>query len=260
MQIPSSPRPRVEFKKDSYPVDIHLPRLHDPLHPDGCEAFNHDVLERAMKAAGDAEPLSDREGWLNVSGTTVSDGNLAGVVLSYDSYSGGAHPNSGLETLLYDGERGRTVALSDLFTDKRDSLERLSSEVGAVLKSQPDVDEGFIANCTGPAAYNFAAFEPSPEGLKFMLPAARSGPYGPGCSRPGWGGTAFVRFSIPTVRCGASLPPSPGTPCRPRKARPPAPLSSGSCRSALPTSTGPIRRGRRGPEKRPRTSLRSPPG
>lgn len=165
---------------NSYDVRVTAPQIDDPRHPAASEALNRSILERFAEKQVDAQPLPGSAGHFDGAATAHEDGGLVALTLSIDSYSGGAHPNTELETVLYDADRGREVQLEDLFIDKKGYLQTLSQEVSGALAAQPDVDETFVAMHTEARPENFAAFEPSAQGMTFLMPASRVGPYNAG--------------------------------------------------------------------------------
>lgn len=173
--------PGLEFRADTCEISMKVPQIVDPRHPEGCDAFNKSIGARFSAAQANFFPMTGNSGWLEGGGSkTFDDGHLLAVSLAFDAYSGGAHPSPWLETVLYDADQGREVALPDLFVDRSTYLQDLSREVSAQLAPQKEMDEYFISSNAGPSADNFAAFHPSAEGLTFDMPAARIGPYGPG--------------------------------------------------------------------------------
>lgn len=178
---PRSAPAGVEMLQDTFEVHVTMPRIVDPRHPEGSEALNTRIREKFAQAEADAQPLPGCSGSLDGGVTkTYDDGHLLALSLSFDSYSGGAHPNTRLETVLYDSDRGRAAGLEDLFADKAGYLETLSRGVSDALARQPDMEEGCISTCSAPYASNLASFQPTAEGLLFALPAERTGPIGAG--------------------------------------------------------------------------------
>lgn len=179
----------ITTRQNTYDVRVTVPQFDDPRHPEASEALNRSILDRFTEAQVLAQPLPGSDGSFDGNvGATYDDGALVALTLSIDSYSGGPHPNTQLETVLYDADRGREAHLEDLFVDKAGYLATLAQEVSQALSGQPDVDESFLEYHADARAENFAAFEPSADGLTFLLPAARMGPYPAGLfeARVGW--------------------------------------------------------------------------
>ena len=182
---PAAPPPRAKpawtVETDKCEIDFDVPRLVDSTRAADADGINAAVARRFDAARTNFAPSPDSHSTLSGNGSVAfDDGHLTAVSLAFDEYSGGAHPNPWLETVLYDSDQHREVGLDELFKDRGAALDDLSRQLTDVLKAQPDMDEYLIASCATPSAENLAAYHPSAEGLTFALPAARVGPIGAG--------------------------------------------------------------------------------
>mgnify|MGYP000617893958 FL=1 len=98
------------------------------------------------------------------------------VVLEWSEYTGGAHPNSFYETLVFNLATGKEEKLADLFVPGVDYLKTLSDLSIAELTRRNDLvdftDSNWITDGAGPKADNFAASYLSDSGLVVIF-----GPY-----------------------------------------------------------------------------------
>lgn len=91
------------------------------------------------------------------------------------TYTGGAHPNSTLFTIVYDTEKEEVVSLPE------DALEIISSSVrGDLLMNPRIVRTDFMMSGTEVRIENFQNFVFTKEGILFFFPPYQVGPYSSG--------------------------------------------------------------------------------
>ena len=129
-----------EAHTDRYEISVAYPRLEGESKAKGL------VFDRAVRdlVLGDKVLVEYRElppaG--SVNSYTVSyeipylDERLASVVFTTSTYTGGAHPNSARESLIFDLVSGRRLELSDIVTEPARAVEELAARCRRQLAAQ----------------------------------------------------------------------------------------------------------------------------
>jgi len=113
---------------------------------------------------------------------TAGDGRLTSVKLDVMVFTGGAHPNSWPDTMVFDLADGHRLGLEEVFADPQRALTELAPTVRDVLADtlgqmlQPDM----LASGTAPEAGNYKAFVLNDEGIAFFFAPYQVAPYAAG--------------------------------------------------------------------------------
>lgn len=113
---------------------------------------------------------------------TAADGRFASVKLDVMVFTGGAHPNSWPDTMVFDLTDGHRIGLDEVFTDPRRALAELAPVVrdalaltlGSML--QPDM----LVSGTFPEPLNYEDFILNDEGIAFFFAPYQVAPYAAG--------------------------------------------------------------------------------
>ena len=105
------------------------------------------------------------------------DENYLSLRLVTTINSGGAHPNSGIETKTFDLKTGKQIELNNLFTGS-EYLNKLSNFAGQDLEEQfLEYDANFNQEGLNPNLENFKSYNLNSKGLLINFQAYQIGPY-----------------------------------------------------------------------------------
>ncbi len=107
---------------------------------------------------------------------------VASVIFTISTYTGGAHPEPGMATFVYDLSNGRLLSYADIFRDTKGLLPFLSSYCRAELtKKLGDGPEGSMIKAgTEEDMVNFDLFSLNAGGLVVHFPPYQVAPYASG--------------------------------------------------------------------------------
>ncbi len=168
----------IKEEGPTFSVDMSVPQVLDPLNEKGSEALSDRLSACATRELnafrGEYErPLLPDEmkgGVWEGYRTTFQNDRLLGLQIVSSEFTGGAHPLSGISTVLYDRKEGRELNLGDLFKQGSDYLGTISkSAIESLSRQDSSRDMGWVRQGAAPQAENFSAFTPTPEGLKFTF-------------------------------------------------------------------------------------------
>lgn len=149
-------------------------------------AFQKEVQEAGGPGSGE----TDWQIWQETEVPLRTDAYVS-VVMKGGQYTGGAHPNPFVETVLYDVARARVLRLGDLFRKDSGWLQKLSDIAVAQLRKKLTVVEpGWIENGAAPTAQNYQFFYLSGQRLVILFPPYQVAPYAEG----------YIEVSIPFQR------------------------------------------------------------
>lgn len=163
---------------------------------DRVAAFN-DAVHRDMdlhlgevtsaRAELDANPPEGAPDWgLYLSSdvrTPLKTAHLVSTIVTWQEFTGGAHPNSFYSTYAFDLDQDKLLTIFDCFmpgTPSTTALGALSMLTRADLMSRADMDKLFIDDGTAPTADNFKEFALTPDGLLILFPPYQVAPYADG--------------------------------------------------------------------------------
>ena len=132
-----------EAHKGRYEISIEYPLMLTPRGPAPAafERAAHDIvfgkdvvkeyreMERPMAAGAENFYEAGYE-------VTYADPRLVSVVFSIGTYTGGAHPNSGRSSLIFDLAAGRPLALADLVAIPEKAIEEVSHRCRAEAEKE----------------------------------------------------------------------------------------------------------------------------
>lgn len=115
--------------------------------------------------------------WISYEETISS--HYASYVVAVSTYEGGAHPNTGYISFVYD-EAGKQIELSDLFKSDAAYLQRLSEISRQQLATREFAAADMIAFGTEPTPENFSTFFITDAGLVLVFSPYQVAPYAAG--------------------------------------------------------------------------------
>lgn len=176
----------ISEKKPGHEIRMLFPKLAWPARPQVARAFN-----KASRAPVDAALVEFRQEMVqspeqrpeytwdlrSVWETRHKGTDLVSGVLTFGSYTGGAHPNPWLVSLNFDLRQGRTVELAEIFNPGSAWPARLSASCVRELKARdlPDPEPGASAD-----PRNFVVWTMAPQGLTILFPPYQVAPYAAG--------------------------------------------------------------------------------
>jgi hypothetical protein len=199
----AEPKPDFSIKTKTVEVSVILDAKvkADPALAADCLAEGR-KWAAARKAEADKERKQDpdlfRNGWSydrKYETRSVVDGRYVSIVRGDYEYTGGAHPNSSSNTILWDGSAGKRISIRPFFTETADNgptLKAMRLGVIASLKEEKKargaegLDEGAIDGIDakllkiGPVALAPSTDEGKSSGLNFYYAPYAVGSYAEG--------------------------------------------------------------------------------
>lgn len=118
---------------------------------------------------------------LDISHDEYSYKNIRSFVLYTSTYTGGAHPNQGIWTCVYDASKNEFVTISDLVLKNASILDILSRESRKILiNNKGIVNKDMLLEGTMPNASNFSNFVFTQQGLLLYFLPYQVAPYSSG--------------------------------------------------------------------------------
>lgn len=185
---------RLQASEPGFLIDIKYPLVRG-LAPQAEQAFNrisrqraHDMVAEFEKESRENQQAgSEAPGMLEQSlklgfETKHLSSKMLAVLFQGSEYTGGAHPNPVLYSLLVDPSNGRKLAVTDLFSSDQ-GLKRLSELAAQQL--EPRVEElntqrTWLLEGLEPNPENYAVVWPGNEGLHIVFPPYQIAPYSSG--------------------------------------------------------------------------------
>ena len=114
--------------------------------------------------------------------TVAASPNILSVIFFISTAMGGAHPEPGMATFIYDNRDGRRLSYGDIFLDQNRFTAVLSERCRAALsqKLQDRAVPSMLEAGTGPDIANFDLFSLTPTGLRIHFPPYQAAPYSEG--------------------------------------------------------------------------------
>jgi hypothetical protein len=182
---------REEKKKDKtlgYEIETATPRLAG-ADSGRVDNFNQAVGKLVAEAKGVFEETAKADA--HDSASAVQNYNLGvsyeimdadkdfiSLLFSFNSYLGGAHPNTNTKSFNYDLNRDSPVKLADLFTPGSNYLNVISGYSIGELKKIETTSQ--VESGAGPKIENFHSWNITPFGLQITFDAYQVGPYAVG--------------------------------------------------------------------------------
>jgi Protein of unknown function (DUF3298)/Deacetylase PdaC len=175
-------------KKSGYKIKTATPQLAG-ADSARVENFNQAVGKLVAEVKGEFEETARagvREGDSAVQNYNlgvsyeITDANkdFISVLFSFNSYIGGAHPNTNTKSFNYDLNRGLPLSLADLFTPGSNYLNVISDYSIGELNKIETTDH--VESGAGPKIENFHSWNITPFGLQITFDAYQVGPYAAG--------------------------------------------------------------------------------
>ena len=147
----------------------------DAFYADARDGFIQSFLEDAPFLGGRSMTYE-----LSINYTSFdyspTNNRLVSLVFDIGMYTGGAHPNNYVHTMLIDTEADRILSLEDLFRDNVNEVEFLYSIVEPRLRRQLE-NEGFDETYLEEESLFFRDFALTSEGLRFYFEPYAVAPY-----------------------------------------------------------------------------------
>jgi uncharacterized protein YecT (DUF1311 family) len=215
--VPGAPRIIAtlfhEARKGHYEISIEDPRMLTPRGPAATAferaahaiAFGKDAVAeyRAMEPPHAAGAENFYEVGYEVA---YADPRLVSIIFSIGTFEGGAHPNSGRTSLIFDLAAARALTLADLVADPKRAVEDISARCRAAAERE---DWGLFDDPDFPAVVGeVAAWAPDKDGIVILFDPYSVTPYvaGPHECRLSYAELA------PLLKPGGPLPPQQGEP------------------------------------------------
>lgn len=97
------------------------------------------------------------------------------------SYTGGAHPNHFIYSIVYDTAANKIIKMDDLVNKEKKLLSILSKESRLILENNPKiVNKEMLLAGTSPDISNFKTFAFGPTGIMIYFPEYQVAPYSSG--------------------------------------------------------------------------------
>jgi uncharacterized protein YecT (DUF1311 family) len=209
---PGAPRivPGVfhEARKGRYEISVEYPKM---LAPRGPAATAFECAAHAIAFGKDAvadyramEPphAAGAENFYDVDyAVSYLDARLASLVFTISTFTGGAHPNSGRTSLIFDLAAGRKLMLSDLVADPKRAIDEISARCRAAAEKE---DWGLFDDPDFPAVVkDVTGWAPDKDGIVILFDPYSVAPYvaGPHECRLSYAELA------PLLKPGGALPP-----------------------------------------------------
>lgn len=105
----------------------------------------------------------------------------ASYILYIEMFTGGAHPNHFIKTIIYDKNDDRLINIDDLINYNQNILNILSEESRTILKSNPKFTNAYshdmLYEGTEPTIENFSNFVFTDDGIKIFFDYYQIAPY-----------------------------------------------------------------------------------
>jgi uncharacterized protein YecT (DUF1311 family) len=210
--VPGAPRIVAglfhEARKGRYEISIEYPRVLTPRGPAATAferaahaiAFGKDAVAeyRTMEPPHATGAENFYEAGYEVA---YADPRLVSIIFSIGTFEGGAHPNSGRASLIFDLAAARALTLADLVADPKRAVDEISARCRAEAEKE---DWGLFDDPDFPAVVGeVAAWAPDKDGIVILFDPYSVMPYvaGPHECRLSYAELA------PLLKPGGPLPP-----------------------------------------------------
>lgn len=162
---------------------LHKHEIYNKVSMTEEEEVNHllsakisEIKENFFEKLSDAEVQKNLSYTLYITNEIYSYKEYCSVVLFFEEYTGGAHPNTNLWTVVYDTKEHKIVDLEELI-----SLEDVSYQVRQSLLINPRiVDTLWMMEGTTLKKENFSHYVLTEKGILFYFPPYQVAPYSSG--------------------------------------------------------------------------------
>jgi uncharacterized protein YecT (DUF1311 family) len=200
-----------ETRKGRYEISIEYPQMLTPRGPAAAAferaayaiAFGKDAVSdyRDMEAPMTAGLENFYDAGYDIA---YVDPHLVSVVFSIGTYTGGAHPNSGRTSLIFDLTAGRELTLSDLVADPQRAVDEISSRCRAQAEKD---DWGLFDDPDFPTVVKgVTSWAPDKDGILILFDPYSVTPYAAG---PHECRLNYAELG-PLLKPGGPLPPQQG--------------------------------------------------
>ncbi len=186
-------------RSDRYRVNISYPATGNAVADEELAIWARDQATAFITAVQQIPVHSPLPYELTITYTTlVASPRVLSVIFTISASTGGAHPEPGLATFVYNRRDGRRLTYDDLFMRREGLLAALSEFCSRALAEQlgDKAVPGMIKAGTAPEIANFDLFAVSPEGLTIYFPPYQAAPYSAG----------YLQVSVPLGALDAFKP------------------------------------------------------
>ncbi len=170
-------------RNERYRVNISYPSIGNAVADEELAIWARDQANAFIKGVEQISPSSPLPYELAIAyDMHVASPRVLSIIFTISTALGGARPESGLATFVYDRRDGRRLTYDTLFLQRDGLLQALSEACVKSLREQlhekahPDM----IKAGTAPEIVNFDLFTLSPQGLVVYFPPYQVAPYSEG--------------------------------------------------------------------------------
>lgn len=173
----------ITERGDGYRVNISYPQVGNPVADAELAIWAREqaaAFTDSVRMIPTAPPVPYE---LSISYETLrASSRVISVIFFISTFMGGAHPEPGLATFVYDRLDGRRLSYGDLFKTQENIAQTLSAICREALASQ--LGERIVTDMleagTAPDMTNFDLFALAPGGVRVYFPPYQAAPYAEG--------------------------------------------------------------------------------
>lgn len=169
------------FENHKYHIDIYYPvSNYQTLNNEVMKIINN-YLNEFKQFVSDKDIQPNQYYTLNILYNKYEYSNYISYIFRISEYTGGAHPNNILSTIVYNKDCDKIVTIKELVKDNQSLLDILSTESRKILESNPIFKDNIIRemllNGTEPKLDNFKNFVFSKDGIIIFFEQYQIAPY-----------------------------------------------------------------------------------
>lgn len=191
----------ITHRSDGYRVHITYPQLGNTVADAELAIWAREQASAFIHAVGMIPTPPPTPYELEISYEMVkASSRVISVVFFISTSMGGAHPEPGMATFVYDKHDGRRLSYNDLFINRDNSelVRSFSAICRQSLAEQLDggLDAAMLNAGTAPDMANFDLFALTPNGIRVYFPPYQAAPYSAG----------YLNVTIPLADLAAFSP------------------------------------------------------
>jgi len=182
---------KITESRKNYSIEISYPLMADSKYPAGLEKFNsliHNYFQSQVKEFRDDYMEGESAGVTDVPWSIYysyeieyKSASLVSILFMGSNYCGGAHPSPVFYCVNFDLEKGRIVAVKDIFRKGSGYYEKLSALCIRELKKRNISSSSELINeGASSRAENFECFYLKSDALVILFPPYQVAPYAAG--------------------------------------------------------------------------------
>ncbi|MDR3073938.1 MAG: DUF3298 and DUF4163 domain-containing protein [Deltaproteobacteria bacterium] len=173
----------ITQRDDLYRVNISYPRLGTPVADAELAIWAREQADAFIESVRRIPTSMPFPCELDITYEIVAASpKVVSVVFFISTFMGGAHPDPGLATFVYERTDGRRLSYEDFFANNQGLIQKISQFCRAELSRQlgERVAKDMLEAGTEPVPVNFDLFVPTPSGLRIYFPPYQAAPYSEG--------------------------------------------------------------------------------